>query len=67
MQHDGKIANGKSMASLLKLGVESGNTIRILAQGPDAGEALQTLKDAVESGLGEGEEEEEAEALSVLR
>ena len=53
VRHDGKAANGKSLASLLKLGVESGSVIRVMAQGPDEEAALQALKAAVESGLGE--------------
>src|SRR6266545_4638911 len=58
VRHNGKVANGKAMASLLKLGVEGGSTIRILAQGPDADAALQALQEAVEAGLGEEEEVE---------
>jgi multiphosphoryl transfer protein len=53
VRHDGKVANGKSLASLLKLGVESGSVIRVMAQGADEEAALQALKAAVESGLGE--------------
>jgi phosphotransferase system HPr (HPr) family protein len=56
VRHDGKVANGKSLASLLKLGVEGGSTIRVMAQGPDEAAALQALKAAVESGLSEEEE-----------
>jgi phosphocarrier protein FPr len=56
VQHNGKVANGKALASLLKLGVEGGRQIRILAHGPDADEALQALREAVEGGLGEAEE-----------
>ncbi len=52
---NGKTANGKAMASLLKLGVEGGSAITIQAAGPDAEAALQALKAAVESGLGEAE------------
>jgi phosphocarrier protein FPr len=62
VRHDGKVANGKSLASLLKLGVESGSVIRVMAQGPDEERALQALKAAVESGLGE-----EAEAPAEAR
>ncbi len=60
VQHGTKIANGKAMASLLKLGVPGGTTIRLLVTGPDAAAALQALKEAVESGLGEEEESGEA-------
>ena len=51
-----KVSNGKSLASLLTLGVEGGKVIRVMAQGPDDTAALQALKGAVESGLGEEEE-----------
>jgi phosphoenolpyruvate-protein phosphotransferase len=60
VQHGTKMANAKAMASLLKLGVPAGDTIRIIATGTDAEAALAALKEAVESGLGEGEEEPEA-------
>ncbi len=56
-----KVSNGKSLASLLKLGVECGGVLRVMAQGPDEKAALQALKEAVESGLGE---EEEAQAAA---
>ncbi len=58
VQFGAKIANGKAMASLLKLGVGGGETIRILTSGPDAEDALRALKAAVESGLGDEEEVE---------
>jgi multiphosphoryl transfer protein len=51
-----KVSNGKSLASLLKLGVEGGGVIRVMAQGPDEAAALLALKEAVESRLGEEEE-----------
>ncbi|MBD0336236.1 MAG: HPr family phosphocarrier protein, partial [Cyanobacteria bacterium Co-bin13] len=56
VRHGNQVVNGKSLMSLLKLGVEQGQTIRVMAQGPDADEALRSLQSAVESGL----EEEEA-------
>lgn len=56
VRHDSKIANGKSLVSLLKLGVESGKVIRIMASGPDEDSALKALKEAVERGLGDVEE-----------
>jgi phosphoenolpyruvate-protein phosphotransferase len=51
-----KVVNGKSLASLLKLGAEGGSVIRVMAQGRDAAAALKALQEAVESGLGEEEE-----------
>lgn len=59
VEFDGHSGNGKSLASLLKLGVTAGKTIRIHGKGKDSGLALAALKEAVESGL--GEEAEEAE------
>ncbi len=58
IQHGTRIANAKALASLLKLGVEGGETVRIIASGPEAEAALKALKEAIESGLGETKEEE---------
>jgi phosphoenolpyruvate-protein phosphotransferase len=63
VRYGDKVSNGKSLASLLKLGVESGGVLRVMAQGPDEAAALQALKGAVESGL--GEEEETPEAVEI--
>jgi phosphocarrier protein FPr len=52
----GKVANGKAMTSLLKLGAEGGAPIRISASGSDADAALAALKTAIESGLGDEDE-----------
>jgi phosphocarrier protein FPr len=52
-----RIVNGKSLASLLKLGAEAGSTIRVMAQGADADAALKALKEGITSGLGEQEEQ----------
>ncbi|SOD98210.1 phosphoenolpyruvate--protein phosphotransferase [Caenispirillum bisanense] len=51
--HGAKVANAKSLASLLTLGVESGSTIRILADGGDAKAAVRALAEAVRAGLEE--------------
>lgn len=59
VRHDGKVVNGKSLASLLSLGADAGSTLTLLASGPDEHEALQALREAVASGLGEEEEAEE--------
>jgi phosphocarrier protein FPr len=63
VRYGDKVSNGKSLASLLKLGVEGGGVIRVMAQGPDEAAALQALKEAVESGLGEEEEAPAAETV----
>jgi multiphosphoryl transfer protein len=44
-------ANAKSLLALLKLGVEGGATIRVMAQGADAKEALEALERAIAAGL----------------
>jgi phosphotransferase system HPr (HPr) family protein len=48
-----KSASAKSMLAVLGLGVAKGHTIRISAEGGDADEALRTLREMVEAGLGE--------------
>jgi multiphosphoryl transfer protein len=60
VQSGTRIANGKSMAAILKLGTPGGQAIRIIASGPDAEAALKALKEAVDSGLGDVEETREA-------
>lgn len=60
VEYDGHTANGKSLASLLKLGVTSGKKIRIHAKGADSQASLADLKIAVESGLGDEEEDKAA-------
>ena len=63
VRHNGQVVNGKSLASLLRLGIESGGAIRVMAQGQDEAAALQALQAAIESGLGEEEEAPAAEAM----
>jgi phosphocarrier protein FPr len=58
-------ANAKSLVSLLKLGVEGGGTIRLMAQGRDEDEALERLKLEVEAGL--GDEAEEVSSVTLGR
>src|SRR5512138_784997 len=52
--HGGRKANGKSLVSLLTLGVKRGSSIRIEVAGADGEAALRALSDAIASGLGEG-------------
>lgn len=58
VEFDGRSGNGKSLASLLKLGISGGKSIRIHGKGEDASLALAALKEAVDGGLGEGPDEE---------
>jgi phosphocarrier protein FPr len=60
-----RVADGKSLISLLKLGVESGARLRVMAEGPDAEQALATLRGAVENGL-EDEAAAAAEAATPV-
>jgi len=64
VEYGEKTANGKALASLLRLGVEGGSTIRIVAWGPDADAALRALEAGVAAGLEEAEEHE-ADAETV--
>jgi phosphocarrier protein FPr len=64
VRYKNQVANGKSLVSLLKLGVEGGGAIRIMAQGPDTHAALQALQEAVESGLGDEEEAAPTEQMA---
>lgn len=57
VRHGDEVADGKSLISLLQLGVTPGSTVRVSAQGPDAAPALEALRAAIESGLGDEPEE----------
>jgi phosphocarrier protein FPr len=59
---NGKVANGKSLVSLLKLGADGHASLRIMARGEDADAALAALAAAVREGL---EDEEEAAATTA--
>lgn len=48
-----KSAAARSLLGVMGLGVSSGHEIRITAEGPDADEAVETLRELVEGGLGE--------------
>ncbi|MBV9231082.1 MAG: phosphoenolpyruvate--protein phosphotransferase [Chloroflexi bacterium] len=58
VRHDSSVANGKSLISLLQLGIEHGTSIRVSAQGSDAAAALDALKSAIAVGLGDEPEEQ---------
>lgn len=46
-------ANAKSVLSVLGACIKSGDMITLVCDGPDEEEALRTMVEAVESGLGE--------------
>lgn len=46
--------DGKSILSVLQLGVESGSTLDLTCEGQDEEQAIGVLAELVESGLGEG-------------
>ena len=50
---DGFDVNGKSIMGVMMLAAECGSSITIRAKGPDAEQAVQALKELVESGFGE--------------
>ncbi|MEM7119261.1 MAG: phosphoenolpyruvate--protein phosphotransferase [Chloroflexota bacterium] len=54
VQHGKKKVNAKSLISVLTLGVKSGGTISLEADGEDEALALEALSTAVSTGLGEG-------------
>ena len=57
LEFGSKVAKGKSLLSLLTLGVVSGSEITIITDGEDEQEALTILEQAVKDGLGEGAED----------
>lgn len=63
VRYGDQVANGKSLMSLLKLGVGKDAVVRVMARGKDAPQALSALQEAVEAGL--EEEEEVAPTLPV--
>ncbi|MCX7852074.1 MAG: phosphoenolpyruvate--protein phosphotransferase [Caldilineales bacterium] len=54
VQHGDKRANGKSLISVLTLGVERGQQISLFIEGEDEDEAAAALAAIVAAGLGEG-------------
>ena len=65
VEFNNRFANGKSLASLLKLGASGGETIRLYARGEDASTMIESLSTLIESGLGEPENPEETPDLKI--
>jgi phosphocarrier protein FPr len=59
VRHGERVADAQSLIALLNLGVEGGASIRVMAEGEDAAQALAALRAAIEAGL-----EEKAEAAA---
>lgn len=52
-RYDGGTANAKSVLSVLGACVRAGDKIEVICEGSDEEEALNTLVEAIQSGLGE--------------
>jgi phosphoenolpyruvate-protein phosphotransferase len=65
VRYGDQVANGKSLMSLLKLGVEKDGVVRLLTKGHDAAQALTALQQAVEEGLEEEEEPGSGPAIAL--
>jgi len=55
INNSGKMANAKSILSVLALGVYQGTKVVLSAEGEDENEALTALKELIESNFGEPE------------
>ena len=53
VEKDGEEINGKSIMGLMMLAAGHGSVLKLIAEGPDADEALQSLKDLVVRNFGE--------------
>jgi len=53
LEKDGRVADGKSVTSLLMLAAEKGSKIRIGAKGPDAQEAVEAVAKVIGNKFGE--------------
>ncbi|MGA9468631.1 MAG: phosphocarrier protein HPr [Exiguobacterium marinum] len=49
LEYNGKTVNLKSIMGVLSLGIAKDSTIKITAEGEDAGEAIKTLSDMLTS------------------
>jgi phosphocarrier protein FPr len=58
--YNGKVADAKSMISLLKLGAPGAATLTLAVDGPDADQAIEALRSAIASGLGDADHDEHA-------
>ena len=54
LERDGTRANGKSIIALVTLAASLGTKVKIVAEGPDAADAVGALAKLVEDRFGEG-------------
>jgi len=54
LERDGTRANGKSIIALVTLAASLGTSVKIVAEGPDAADAVGALAKLVEDRFGEG-------------
>lgn len=67
IRHGDRAGDAKSLIALLNLGIESGATIRVMAEGADADAALAALREAIEARLEEDEDESAAGGAELPR
>lgn len=48
LERDGEVVDGKSIISILSLGISKGMAVKIITEGPDAQQALKELKEFLE-------------------
>ena len=53
VEKDGEEVDGKSIMGLMMLAAGHGSVLKLIAEGPDADEALQSLEDLVVRNFGE--------------
>ena len=54
LEREGTRANGKSIIALVTLAASLGTSVKIIAEGPDAAEAVSALAKLVDDRFGEG-------------
>jgi phosphoenolpyruvate-protein phosphotransferase len=67
VRHGSEVASGKSLISLLQLGASPGSTIRVSARGADAEAALDALRAAIASGLGDEPEPQQPASANIMQ
>ncbi len=54
LEREGTRANGKSIIALVTLAASLGTSVKVVAEGPDAADAVEALAKLVEDRFGEG-------------